>query len=148
LWVAVSALWVLCVAIIAPTFNTPLIPSEAFVMKDATSGFFKLDNYFDRYDESFKAVHREVRFPNNVTLFVVNTVPETVVEADALERLRVPFDHPPSDAATPSEVASRSGLPARIGTWPSAARTSSASFSSATQASTGMPRSRNRIRRT
>ncbi len=84
LWVAVSALWVLCVAIIAPTFNTPLIPSEAFVMKDATSGFFKLDNYFDRYDESFKAVHREVRFPNNVTLFVVNTVPETV-EAKAKE---------------------------------------------------------------
>jgi hypothetical protein len=83
--VAVSALWVLGVGIVAPNFNTPLIPPQAFVMKDATSGFFKLDNYFDRFDASFKAAHRDIQFPNNVSLFVVNTVPDTTVEAKASE---------------------------------------------------------------
>jgi hypothetical protein len=83
LWVAASALWILGVGIIAPNLNTTLIPPETFVMKDATSGFFKLDNYFDRFDESFKAAHHQIEFPNNVTLFVVTTVPEATIKAKA-----------------------------------------------------------------
>ncbi|OKO69373.1 hypothetical protein AC630_37060 [Bradyrhizobium sp. AS23.2] len=54
-------------------------------MKDATSGFYKLDNYFDRFDASFKANHKQVEFPNNVTLFVVTSIPDAVVEVKAKE---------------------------------------------------------------
>jgi hypothetical protein len=81
----VSTLWVLGVGIVAPNLNTTLIPPEAFVMKDATSGFFKLDDPYGRFDPSFKAAHHEIQFPNNVTLFVVTTVPEATMKAKASE---------------------------------------------------------------
>jgi hypothetical protein len=86
LWLALSALWVLgSFAFFALANNNTLIPSEAFVMRDATSGFFKLDNFFDQFDASFKAAHRTIEFPNNVTLFVVNDVPDAAVKAKANE---------------------------------------------------------------
>ena len=54
-------------------------------MKDETSGFFQLDHYSDSFDASFKASHYQIEFPNNVTLFVANTVPEATVKAKASE---------------------------------------------------------------
>ena len=80
-----SALWVLGTFAFFALANSTLIPAETFVMRDATSGFFKLDNFFDQFDASFKAAHRTIEFPNNVTLFVVNDVPDAVVKAKANE---------------------------------------------------------------
>jgi hypothetical protein len=54
-------------------------------MPDAASGFFKLDNAFDQFVPAFQAVHRKVEFPNNVALFVHNSVPEATLEARAPE---------------------------------------------------------------
>jgi hypothetical protein len=73
------------VGITAANLDAPLIPPEAFVMKDETSGFFQLDHYSDSFDASFKAGHYKIEFPNNVTLFVANTVPEATVKAKASE---------------------------------------------------------------
>jgi hypothetical protein len=84
-WLALSAMWVLGTLAFFAIANSTLILPEAFVMKDATSGFFKLDNFFDQFDTSFKAAHKSIEFPNNVTLFVVNDVPEAVVKAKANE---------------------------------------------------------------
>jgi hypothetical protein len=85
IWLALSALWVLGTAFVVADTKSKYITDQAFVMKDATSGFYKLDNYFDRYDAAFKAAHWEVEFPNNVTLFVVNGIPKSVVEAKGKE---------------------------------------------------------------
>jgi hypothetical protein len=85
LWLALSALWVLGAFAFFGLANDTLILPEAFVMKDATSGFFKLDNFFDQFDVSFKAAHKTIQFPNSVTLFVVNDVPDAVVKAQANE---------------------------------------------------------------
>lgn len=89
LWLALSALWVLGTFAFFAIANSELILPEAFVMKDATSGFFKLDNFFDQFDASFKAGHKSIEFPNNVTLFVVNDVSEAVVKAKASEFYKV-----------------------------------------------------------
>ncbi|WP_456853435.1 hypothetical protein [Bradyrhizobium sp. USDA 4501] len=85
LWLALSVLWVLGTFAFFALANSALILPEAYVMKDATSGFFKLDNFFDQFDASFKAAHQTIEFPNNVTLFVVNGVPDAVVKAKANE---------------------------------------------------------------
>jgi|SRR6266700_685902 len=80
LWVVSSALWVIGVGVVAFLMSPALQPAE-FVMPDATSGFFKLDNVFDQFVPAFQAVHRKVEFPNNVTLFVHVSVPEATLKA-------------------------------------------------------------------
>jgi hypothetical protein len=78
LWVVASALWVVGAGVVAFQMP-PLLQSAEFVMPDSTSGFFKLDNVFEQYAPAFQAVHSKVEFPNNVTLFVHNSVPEATV---------------------------------------------------------------------
>ena|SRR5947208_2126343 len=84
LWVVSSALWIIGVGVVAFQMSPTLQPA-AFVMPDATSGFFKLDNIFDQFDPAFQAVHHKVEFPNNVTLFAHTSVPEASLKAQAPE---------------------------------------------------------------
>ncbi|WP_342733751.1 hypothetical protein [Bradyrhizobium sp. B117] len=85
MWLALSAPWVPGTFAFFAVANSALILPEAFVMKDATSGFFKLDNFFDQFNASFKAAHKSIEFPNSVTLFVVNGIPDAVLKAKANE---------------------------------------------------------------
>jgi hypothetical protein len=81
LWISLSALWVVGVGLFAAIqFSSVSIPEQIYIMKDATSGFFKLDNVFDQFDAGFKDAHWTVAFPNNVTLYVVNSISRSVVE--------------------------------------------------------------------
>lgn len=89
LWLVLSALWVASTFAFFALSNGTLIPSQAFVMPNATSGFFKLENLFDQFDASFKANHRAVEFPNSVTLFVVNSVPDSVVREKAADFYKI-----------------------------------------------------------
>jgi hypothetical protein len=84
LWVVSSALWLIGVGVVAFQMYPTLQPAE-FVMPDATSGFFKLENPFDQFVPSFQAIHSKVEFPNNVTLFVHSSVPEATLKAQAPE---------------------------------------------------------------
>ena len=84
LWAVTSAIWVIGVGAVAFQMSPTLQPA-AFVMPDATSGFFKLDNYFDQFDPAFQAVHSKVEFPNSVSLFVYKGVPEATLKAQAPE---------------------------------------------------------------
>jgi hypothetical protein len=95
LWVVSSALWVIGVGVVAFQMSPTLQP-VGFVMPDATSGFFKLDNIFDQFDPGFQAVHHKVEYPNNVTLFVHTAVPEASLKAQAPESSR----HTPRPAET------------------------------------------------
>lgn len=88
LWLVLAALWVAGTFLYFALASSTLIPPKAFVMTDGTSGFFKMDNFFDQFDASFKSAHRAIEFPNSVTLFVVNSVPDTVVKAKADEFYR------------------------------------------------------------
>jgi hypothetical protein len=60
-------------------FSSVSIPEQVYLMKDATSGFFKI-NIFEQFDRGFKDAHWAVQFPNNVTLYVVNSIPQSVVD--------------------------------------------------------------------
>jgi hypothetical protein len=84
LWVVTAALWIIGIGVGAFQMSPTLQPAE-FVMPDATSGFFKLDNVFEQFVPAFQAVHSKVEFPNNVTLFVHTSVPEAILKAQAPE---------------------------------------------------------------
>jgi hypothetical protein len=102
LWVVSSALWVIGVAIVA--FQVPpTLQPLAFVMPDATSGFFKLNNIFDQFDPDFKAAHRQVEFPNDVTLFVHNSVPEATIKGLAPEFFKT-YSSPRADDLTKARL--------------------------------------------
>jgi hypothetical protein len=98
LWVVTSALWVIGVGVVAFQMSPTLQPVE-FVMPDATSGFFKLDNVFEQFAPAFKAVHSQVDFPNNVTLFVHSSVPEATLKTQAPEFFKT-YSAPRADDLT------------------------------------------------
>jgi hypothetical protein len=98
LWVVGSALWAIGVGVVAFQMSPTLQPAE-FVMPDATSGFFKLDNVFDQFVPAFQAVHRKVEFPNNVTLFVHTSVPEATLKEQAPEFFKT-YSAPRGDELT------------------------------------------------
>lgn len=74
-------------------------------MPDATSGFFKLDNVFEQFVPAFQAVHSKVEFPNNVTLFVHNSVPEAILKAQAPEFFKT-YSAPRADELTKARFSS------------------------------------------
>jgi hypothetical protein len=84
LWVVASTLWIIGAGVGAFQMS-PTLQTAEYVMPDATSGFFKLDNTFKQFDPAFQAVHSKVEFPNNVTLFVHNSVPEATLKERAPE---------------------------------------------------------------
>ena len=98
LWVVTSALWVIGVGVVAFQMSPTLQPAE-FVMPDATSGFLKLDNVFEQFAPAFQAVHSKVEFPNKVTLFVHNSVPEATLKAQAPEFFTI-YSAPRADELT------------------------------------------------
>src|SRR6266404_7626533 len=79
LWVVASTLWIIGAGVGAVQMS-PTLQTAEYVMPDATSGFFKLDNTFKQFDPAFLAVHSKVQFPNNVMLFVHNSVPEATLQ--------------------------------------------------------------------
>jgi hypothetical protein len=85
LWLVVSLLWDVGVGVVAANLNTQLIPPQYFIMKDATSGFFKLDNFFEQFSPAFQASHAQVSFPNNVTLYVTTDISKEMVEKKSPE---------------------------------------------------------------
>lgn len=85
IWVILSIIWVIIVGIFSyGRFMNPIL-SEAFVMKDTTSGFFKLDNYFDQFDPEFSNAHQVIEFPNQVKLFAAKDISVTELETKSKE---------------------------------------------------------------
>lgn len=84
-WIVLSAAWIIAgVALSYQAIANPQLPDEVYIMKDANSGFFKLDNPFDQFDSNFAAGHSaRIEFPNNVSLFPAKDVPEAIVRAQA-----------------------------------------------------------------
>jgi hypothetical protein len=84
MWLGASALWLVGVGVVALyQFNSSLIPPQIFIMPDATSGFFKLDNISDPINATFTNEHWCVDFPNNVQLCAVNGIAKSVVQGQA-----------------------------------------------------------------
>lgn len=84
-WIVLSIAWIIAgVALNYQAIANPQLPDQVYVMKDANSGFFKLDNPFDQFDSSFVTAHSaRIEFPNNVSLFPAKDVSEAVVRAQA-----------------------------------------------------------------
>ena len=101
LWVVASALWVVGASVVAFQMFPTLQPAE-FVMPDATSGFFKMDNVFEQFVPAIQAVHSKVEFPNNVTLFVHTSVPEPILKAKAPEFSKT-YSAPRADELTKAQ---------------------------------------------
>jgi len=60
---------------------SPYIPQQVYVLPNATSDFYKLDNFFDRFDPGFEQSHKlGIQFPNNVILFPANDIPKSAIE--------------------------------------------------------------------
>ena len=84
LWVAGSALWLAAwVAIQWVDYTRPLptLSDVVYVMPNATEDFYRLNNYFDQFDDHIANNHYKVDFPHKVRLLVHNAVPTAIAEA-------------------------------------------------------------------
>ncbi len=84
LWLAVSALWLIIVAVLFyPQVVSPYIEPQVYILTDDSS-FLQLDNVSDSNDQDFKTAYKiEIEFPNKVTLFAKDDTPKPVLDTQS-----------------------------------------------------------------
>jgi hypothetical protein len=84
LWIIMSVPWAVGTgAVFSRDIFTPTIPAQVYVMPNAKSDFFKLDNIYSQFDDDMMKAHRIVDFPNNLRLLIEKNVPDDAARARA-----------------------------------------------------------------
>ena len=79
IWLAVSALWLIIVAVLSyGQVVSPSIKPLVYILPTANSDFYELENV---YDPDFKVADQtRIEFPNNVFLFASNDIPKATLD--------------------------------------------------------------------
>ena len=81
LWVVASVIWVGIIGSIGyHEWRAVAQPMKLYVLPNATSDFYKVDNVFDRFDPGLETSHSVVEYPHGITLMIYNSVPNDVAE--------------------------------------------------------------------
>ena len=81
LWVVASIIWIGIIGYIGyHEWRAVPQPMKLYVLPNATSDFYKVDNIFDRFDPALGTSHSIVEYPHGITLMIHNSVPSDVAE--------------------------------------------------------------------
>jgi hypothetical protein len=86
LWVVASVIWIGIIGSIGyHEWRTVSQPVKLYLLPNAASDFYVVDNIFTRFDPNMEKAHSIIEYPHGITLMIHNSVASDVAEVKKKE---------------------------------------------------------------